>query len=522
MDFNKKEIHTSRLLCSKYSELTIDDDFNIPDVKGDIDTLIAQTGNVCLEETSCEEGKVYVCGTVYFKVLYKTDDNEIEVIEGDIPFEERINMEQSSKDVTVECQSRLEDLTVSMINSRKIEVRGLIGNDVSLFAKECKSAIIGIENGQGVECQCGNANITEAVVAKKDAFRIKEEVLIPQSKPNIKELMWDLVSLRNMDVKAGDEKLIVHGEVEIFAIYKADEEEMPIQYLYSVRSISKELPCDGAKEGMLLEAEVALGKGETSVKPDDDGEERIIAVDFCVDMNIKMYEDQEVELMTDLYSTKIMLLPVREKLVYENMLMRNAAKAKISHKKQVDHEKETILQICHVYGTVEVDDVNIEKASPDVAPKILVYGVVKTNVLYVSADDDPMRCMQEDIPFEYQVDLSKNQNVDDISVRIVPSIDQLNATLLNSEEVEIKAQVNLNISVVECKEVFIISDVNIKEIDMEKKAAVPGIVGYIVKPGDTIWSVARKYYATTESIREMNKLESDELTPGDRLMIVKS
>ena len=104
----------------------------------------------------------------------------------------------------------------------------------------------------------------------------------------------------------------------------------------------------------------------------------------------------------------------------------------------------------------------------------------------------------------------------------MPSLDQLNATLLNSEEIEIKAQVNLGISIFARTKVDVITDMTVSQIDYEKKASLPGIVGYIVKKGDTIWSIARKYYATTESIRSVNNLESDYLKEGDRIIIVKS
>jgi LysM repeat protein len=115
------------------------------------------------------------------------------------------------------------------------------------------------------------------------------------------------------------------------------------------------------------------------------------------------------------------------------------------------------------------------------------------------------------------VPLSKND-----SVRIVPGIDQLSATLLNSEEIEIKAQVNLAISIFTKREASVIVDMKVEPIDYTRKAAMPGIVGYVAASGDTIWSIARKYYTTTESIREINHLENDIIKEGDRLIIVKS
>ena len=66
------------------------------------------------------------------------------------------------------------------------------------------------------------------------------------------------------------------------------------------------------------------------------------------------------------------------------------------------------------------------------------------------------------------------------------------------------------------------TDMQVLPIDEAKKAAQPGIVGYVVQKGDNIWSIAKKYYASIEEIRQLNNLETDELSEGERLLIVKS
>ena len=135
MDFKKKEINTSVLKVSKQAELTVDDDFNIPDMKDDIDKVIAKNGYIVVEEIGCEEGKVRVAGTLYFTVLYKTvgKKSDIESLEGDIPFEQTVIMEGISRNNQAECFSKLEDLSVAIINSRKVEVRCLIANAKSVY-----------------------------------------------------------------------------------------------------------------------------------------------------------------------------------------------------------------------------------------------------------------------------------------------------------------------------------------------------------------------------------------------------
>lgn len=516
MDFKKKEINTSVLKVSKQAELTVDDDFNIPDMKDDIDKVIAKNGYIVVEEIGCEEGKVRVAGTLYFTVLYKTvgKKSDIESLEGDIPFEQTVIMEGISRNNQAECFSKLEDLSVAIINSRKVEVRCLIANAISVYQDVRLDVACDLENGQGIECLYKDGTITNTIVSKHDVFKIREEIEIPQSKPNIKEILWSSVELKNMDVRPVEDKLSVRGEVEIFVIYKSQEEHLPIQYLFSARAIQKEVDCQGAMEGMMLEAICTLGKGDVTIRGDKDNEERIMGIDYSVDMNIKLYEDQDLKLIWDLYSPSVEIIPKKENLDCHNLIMRNVAKAKINHRENVGDDNNKILQVCHVYGSVWLDDVDIHQDS------VSVEGIVKANVLYISAGEEPMSCMEIDMPFSYTADtvpLSK-----DDSVRIYPSIDQLTASLVNSQEIELKGMVSLNMSIFARNSIEAITDMQLEPIDTAKKAAMPGIVGYVVKKGDTLWSVARKYYATTESIRSVNGLESDLLNEGDKIIVVKS
>ncbi len=49
----------------------------------------------------------------------------------------------------------------------------------------------------------------------------------------------------------------------------------------------------------------------------------------------------------------------------------------------------------------------------------------------------------------------------------------------------------------------------------------PGIVGYMVKSGDDLWTLAKQYMTTEESIRQINHLENGKIKPGDKLIICK-
>ena len=111
---------------------------------------------------------------------------------------------------------------------------------------------------------------------------------------------------------------------------------------------------------------------------------------------------------------------------------------------------------------------------------VVVEGAVKAAVLYVSSDDSRPLCQMEVVaPFSYRVET-------------VPR-----------------------------KEIELIDDMTVAPVDMKKKAVAPGIVGYVVRDGDSIWSFAKQYYSSLDSIRKLNSLEGDDVKAGDRLIVVK-
>ena len=50
---------------------------------------------------------------------------------------------------------------------------------------------------------------------------------------------------------------------------------------------------------------------------------------------------------------------------------------------------------------------------------------------------------------------------------------------------------------------------------------MPGITVYMVKQGDTLWDIAKKFYTTMEEIISMNDLEDDQVSSGQPLILVK-
>lgn len=516
MELTKNRITTTNLKAAKYMEFTVDDDFNVPDAKGDIDRFIASKGQVSLDETEVLDGRVRISGNVSYAILYQTDadGSMFESHEGEIPFEEVINADGLMPGDKVSVQSSLEDLYVTVINSRKYEVRGLV--QVKLWACQQITAegATGIANGSGIECMTEKVCFTNVVASSKDIVKIKEDVEIPASKPDIGQILWDQVTFAEMESRATDMGVHISGRMDVFVIYKPEDELAPVQYVNASREFQDTINCDGINEDMVLDDIISAGRGTVSVRADDHGEDRILQVESSLNVDVKVYEDVETELLRDMFSYSAEVEPVRSSFSYENLLMRNNAKTKVVKKEKIKSSQPSILQVVNITGNVDIDEV---RPSDDA---VIVEGAVKAAVMYVSSDDSRPLCQMEiAAPFTYRLETVPLRSQD--SIRITPALSQISASLPGNDEVEMKAIVDMGMTIFTRKEIEFIDDMTISPVDMKKKAASPGIVGYVVKDGDSIWSIAKEYYSSLDSIRKMNDLENDNIQKGDKLIVVK-
>ena len=94
--------------------------------------------------------------------------------------------------------------------------------------------------------------------------------------------------------------------------------------------------------------------------------------------------------------------------------------------------------------------------------------------------------------------------------------------MVDGQEIEVKALINLNALVLRQMHRNMMTDIEVHEPDLEKIKRIPGIVGYVVKPGDSLWDIAKKYYTSVEMIQSINGLTSDEIHPRDTLILVKN
>ena len=250
------------------------------------------------------------------------------------------------------------------------------------------------------------------------------------------------------------------------------------------------------------------------VKPDSDGEERVMSVDTVLELDMKLYREEEHDLILDVYSPLKECIPQGKEMCLESLLVRNDSKCRVSDRIELKESQGKILQICHSQGRVKVEKTKI------VENGIQADGIVFMKILYITGNDEmPFYSVDGMIPFSHIIE-ANGINEDSIFF-LQADLEQLSTSMIDSNEIEVKAVISLNVLVLQCENRMIISKVEERPLDMEKIQAMPGITVYVVKNGDSMWDIAKRFYTTVEEICELNELEEDRVVPGMPLLLVK-
>lgn len=303
------------------------------------------------------------------------------------------------------------------------------------------------------------------------------------------------------------------GTLNVFLIYTAEEESMPIQYFTMEVPFEQKIEEEISNEDMISGSFLTLNQYHISVVPDENGEDRLIdiAAEFMVEL--KLYGNEEMQLVRDAYSKDMEISPKWRNFTIQHLLLRNCAKTKVSETITMP-KQQSILQICNVEGSVSIEE------TERTAKGILVEGVLGIQITYMNKEENgALSSATFDVPFSYEIELAGMR--EDITYSIVPLIEQITAMQLNATQVEMKAEVSLEVLAFTNEQARAVLDMEIAPINQERKKSLPGIIGYIVKKDDTLWSIAKNYYTTVDRLKQINELENDVVSVGKRLVILK-
>lgn len=516
MELQKIQLHKNRRKGSAISQLTMDDDYNVPDYRPDIGKILKEKGELRFEEVNVSNGVVWLKGSLIFHILYRSDqeNRKISSLKGEIPFQEKLSIDDIVEFDPIRLRWEIEDISVSVINSRKLSVRALVVLRASAEENRKEEIVCGLVGEEDCEQHLKEKEILELVCAKKDSCRLKNEIVIPSNKPNVQEILWKSVEIRHLEYTQGEGAILLNAEALITVLYYGEEEEARIQWYETSVALEGQVECLGLGSEELFHVSSIPSTVELEVKPDYDGEERILVLEIVLDLDVKAWKEKRIKVLEDLYSLKKEITVKCEETEFEKLKMKNYAKCRMTEQIKLKENQEKILQICACEGAVQIE------RQEYVEDGVMVEGTLNVELLYITTEDSmPVGSLKGIFPFRQLLEIP--QMKPNTRIELESGVEQLSAILLDQTQAEIKAVLNLNLLAFEEETICNITEIEERELDMEALQHAPGLIGCIIRQGDCLWGIAKENHTTISEIMSTNQLKTEQVKEGDRILIVK-
>ena len=517
MELIKKNIHMNKIKCKTTMQMTLDDDVNVPDIKPDIEKIVKEQAIVKITDYKILNERLMIEGVLEFGILYisSEDGRLVHCINGKIPFEDVVNMDNAHSEDMIKIRYYLDDLTATMVNSRKISVRAIVSFECiaeNIYDEETVVDII-CDEKEGVESVHKNILVTQIAVNKKDTYRVKEEIILPSSKQNVMEILYSDVALQAFDTRVMEGNISIKGELLMFVMYTSENGDT--EYLEKEIPFSGNIDVEGCQSDMIDDISTIMTARDICVKADTDGEERVLELEVVLAMDIKLYCEDELQIVKDFYAIGRNVRPVVSQGFYDNVLMKNNSKLRLVDRVRIEDNEPAVLQLCNSMSVARIDDCRMADNA------LMVEGILEISLMYITNDDSlPVNSVSSIIPFNQAIEV-KGINQDCIySVR--PAVENCSVIMTDSRELEVKASLAMDSIVFERRMEDIIKDYEeVIEEEENKSGNNMAMVGYVVKRNECLWDLAKRYHTTRECIKVTNFLEGEEIKEGDRLLIIR-
>ncbi len=517
LELIKESIKVNRVIGKDTTRTVLDNDIIVPDINPDISRILLLDGDVYVKNAETAQDRVQVDGVLNCKILYLSDDPDLPVrsINSPIDFSFSLDVENARHGMKCSVKCDVEHMEYNLINSRKINVRALIsvtGKVTDGLEQEFVNDLVGIEDLRMLR----ESTVLNCFVGDGESeYTVRESLAVPDSKPAIREILRTDIRITGKDYKLTEDRVIAKGDLNITALYIGDDEYRTLQTLEFEVPFTQFIDVPGIGEDSECEVDFRIVDSRIEPLEDSDGEFTSLGCEVTVNAQVSAYRKSEVQMLSDAFGLRSELDIEKNVFEVEDPSFESRSQVVLKETLLTDEGSPEIVEVFNVISKPALTDCRISGG------KITIEGVAKNSVLYIANDpEQPLYCHEEEIPFTHVIE--RDDADPDMDCEVDFEIDHCSYSMLSGREVELRLVINVPVKAVRKVQIPVISEVTEKQPDKREIADRPGIVLYFAQPGDTVWSISKKYRTAPEDLCAYNNLEENSvIEPGSQILILR-
>ncbi len=502
VDTNKETLNLNKVVCEKEEMLFVEGDMIVPDSKPDILSAINTSGNICVYKKELMDEKIKIDGSINTYIIYIADSSEdsIRALNINLDFSNVIDASNCKDDMILEMWTEIKSLECNVINGRKVNVKAGINVKFRVYTNENVELVNDIGENHDIQVLKSTTNVNSLVGYGSTKAYVKDTIMIDNT-DNLAEILKVSVNLVDRDIKTSYNKVLAKSEAEIKILYLTEENKIacctnkiPIVGFIDIQDVAENNVCDTNFEIRNM-----------IIKPNNT-DEHSIYVELEVEVSCMAYEEKVLNLVEDLYS------PVEELSC---------------NKKEISaiSNKQNRVERCQINETVNLSELGDDRIlDVECLPSITNVNISNTKINYecdaelcfvILGDDNQVRIINRTVPFDFTVDNIENGEKIELNTRI--EIAENDFTIKAGGDIGIDVKLIFNLNMSKNESVSVIDNIEVmNNNDLEDYS----LIIYIVKPGDTLWKIAKNLRSTVEDIVKANVIENEnKIKPGEKLYI---
>lgn len=501
----KENLCVNQIIGKAKENIIAEGDVIIPDIKPDILSTINTNGTVCIYKKEILDGKIRIDGGVQVYIMYLADDENSTVrgINTVIDFTKVIDMENSNPNMNMESIINLNNIECKILNGRKVNIKTNIDIDITVYSNENIEFIKDIENREDIQILNTSA-IIDSLVGTGITKVYAKDTMTMENTDNLAEILKVNLNIINKETKTSYNKVLAKSDMVVNLVYLTDDNrikelnwQIPVMGFVDMPSVSDDSLCNVSYEikNMLL-------------KPNS-VEEHSIYIEVEIEITCNVFEKKELNIIQDLYSpTENLDISQKNITVMQDKQILNN-KTSLTEKIVIPELQNS--KICNSEIIPKIIKQNIYN------DKIIYDGELEVKILYISGLTNRLDLRTQTIPFSCNLDCPGASSNSNINTNIEITTKQFS----EAGDGSIEANVYLNVisDISKMIEIKVVDNLAILENEDEN---IYSIVVYFVKPGDTLWNIAKKFKSTINAITSVNGIEDENrLSVGQQLFIPK-
>ncbi|MDR1564201.1 MAG: DUF3794 domain-containing protein [Oscillospiraceae bacterium] len=501
------EVNVNEIVYEGSAEQSIDLDIVLPDYCPDIGKILKCQVVPSILAKDISGDTLNVEGNAAIRIFYADDEKRcLRSFEQEFPFSTSLNVKNVGESASAFVKAKADYVNCRAVSQRKLDIHGAVTVKAAITNSQPQELISDV-CGAGINLKKQTVPISSLVNAVQQQFGVSETLEIGSAKPPIGSIVRSDAVVFPTEYKAIANKLILKGEAIVRALYRSDLDEtqfetlefnIPVNQFIDVPGLEDTSACDVALEAAYL---------KLTPKTDNDGEYKMVGLDLRIGSTVKAYDDQEVSLISDAYSTEYELI-VDSRPVHLEKLIKNVSDNYIVRDTQ-EFAGALVKSVTDIW--CDLSDLNSKVQDG----KLSVKGNVNFNILAEDEDNEPI-FVERLSPFEYECPAG---DASAAKAEARAQIASAGFSFAGDNKLDLKAEVKLNAPVYSVTDIRSINQITPDESQVKALTQQPALNIYYADKGEALWDIARKHNSSVDKIKEENELTDDTLGEDKMLLI---